>query len=65
MQEAAVFSRYTRATARSSLYALEKKQPINKNAMKGGNNSKKKVFIECRFIMKQPFNNAIYHLVQQ
>jgi hypothetical protein len=44
MQEAAVFSRYTRATARSSLYAVEKQGAINKNAMKGRNNSKKKVF---------------------
>jgi hypothetical protein len=38
MQRAAVFSRYTRATARSSLY--EKQGTINKNAMKGRNRKK-------------------------
>jgi hypothetical protein len=61
MQEAAVFLGI-RATARM-LYA-EKARTINKNE-KGKNSTLIRKLFESVDFMKQPFNNAIYHLVQQ
>jgi hypothetical protein len=60
MQEAAVFLGI-QERLQEALVCHRKARPINKNAMKGRNNSKKESFFKVDF-MKQPFNNVIYHL---